>query len=203
MPPILRLDRPTVFLACICLLRIQTSLSNSRISDVLEENFPEYRRVRSELIGKLYDDVQERHPEWISEMLLADRHSREIEQMLDLVRSRGLCRRDRFPRDTRRTGEMIAHLEDLVNTPGVDARRVESVGGRGMMERAQMAERMEVDQDYLNALPPELREEVLMQQLGIGSQPTSAAEGSTVISRDFLDALPPDIRDEVLQHRAL
>lgn len=176
----LRRTRPTEFLACLCLLRIYTALDYSRISDTLALNFPEYSRLRSGLIRQLYDDVQELHPGWVRTMHSADRYSDEIQQMLALVRSGGLSRRDRFPRDTRNTEAMIAYLEDLMNTPEV-----------------------EVDQDYLDALPPELREEVLMQQRAIRLQSPSTAQGSTEISREFLDALPPDIRDEVLQQRAM
>lgn len=199
----LRRTRPTEFLACLCLLRIYTALDYSRISDTLALNFPEYSRLRSGLIRQLYDDVQELHPGWVRTMHSADRYSDEIQQMLALVRSGGLSRRDRFPRDTRNTEAMIAYLEDLMNTPEVEVQRVEGTVGGRMVERAQWVEGVEVDQDYLDALPPELREEVLMQQRAIRLQSPSTAQGSTEISREFLDALPPDIRDEVLQQRAM
>ena len=60
-----------------------------------------------------------------------------------------------------------------------------------------------IDRDYLDALPDELREEVLMTQLAEQrSQAAAAGEEPTDISREFLEALPPEIRDELLQHEA-
>ena len=60
-----------------------------------------------------------------------------------------------------------------------------------------------IDLEYLNALPDELREEVLMQQLAEQrSQAAVAGEAPTEISPEFLNALPPDIREEILQQEA-
>lgn len=62
---------------------------------------------------------------------------------------------------------------------------------------------MGIDLEYLDALPEELREEVLMHQLQLQrSQAAAAGEEPTDISREFLEALPPDIRDELLQQEA-
>ena len=60
-----------------------------------------------------------------------------------------------------------------------------------------------IDLEYLDALPEELREEVLMQQLAEQrSQAAAAGEEPTDISREFLEALPPEIREELLQQEA-
>ncbi|KAL5116234.1 E3 ubiquitin-protein ligase tom1 [Pleosporales sp. CAS-2024a] len=84
-----------------------------------------------------------------------------------------------------------------------------------------------IDQEYLNALPEELREEVLMQQVAERrqeqraqqrqqqqqqqqqAQPQQAAEPAaqtgdqpTDIDEQFLAALPPEIREELLQQEA-
>ena len=62
---------------------------------------------------------------------------------------------------------------------------------------------MGIDLEYLDALPEELREEVLMHQLQLQrSQAAAAGEEPTDISREFLEALPPDIREELLQQEA-
>ncbi|KAL8908110.1 MAG: hypothetical protein Q9207_001002 [Kuettlingeria erythrocarpa] len=62
---------------------------------------------------------------------------------------------------------------------------------------------MGVDLEYLEALPEELREEVLMHQLAEQrSQAITAGETPSDISREFLEALPPDIREELLQQEA-
>ncbi|KAF2005153.1 hypothetical protein P154DRAFT_353817 [Amniculicola lignicola CBS 123094] len=62
---------------------------------------------------------------------------------------------------------------------------------------------MGIDLEYLEALPEELREEVLMQQLAEQrSQATQAGEQPSDISQEFLNALPPEIREELLQQEA-
>lgn len=62
---------------------------------------------------------------------------------------------------------------------------------------------MGVDLEYLEALPEDLREEVLVQQLALQrSQAAAAGEAPSDISREFLQALPPDIREELLQQEA-
>ena len=62
---------------------------------------------------------------------------------------------------------------------------------------------MGVDLEYLEALPEDLREEVLMHQLALQrSQAVAAGEAPSDISREFLEALPPDIREELLQQEA-
>ncbi|KAF2806197.1 uncharacterized protein BDZ99DRAFT_91844 [Mytilinidion resinicola] len=62
---------------------------------------------------------------------------------------------------------------------------------------------MGIDMEYLDALPEDIREEVLMQQVQEQrSQAAAAGEEPTDISREFLEALPPDIREELLQQEA-
>lgn len=62
---------------------------------------------------------------------------------------------------------------------------------------------MGVDLEYLDALPEDLREEVLMTQITLQrSQAAAAGEEPTNINREFLEALPPDIREELLQQEA-
>lgn len=60
-----------------------------------------------------------------------------------------------------------------------------------------------IDQEYLDALPEELREEVLMQQVQEQrAQQAQTSDNPTDISQEFLDALPPEIREELLQQEA-
>ncbi|MCJ1428953.1 hypothetical protein MMC29_006865 [Sticta canariensis] len=201
MPPTLRLDRVTVYLACLCLLRIKTRLSCSEIANLLKGNFPEYDLLTPDVIRQIYGDVERLRPEWIREMYRADRHSDEIEQMLHAVRSGQFSSRDRFPRDTRHTREMLDYIAELMRMPEEqEMQRVEEVEVRRMAHGRESEDRPQrVDQDYLDALPEELREEVLMQQHAKSSH--DAGE-STDISHEFLEALPPDIRSELLQQRA-
>jgi E3 ubiquitin-protein ligase HUWE1 len=60
-----------------------------------------------------------------------------------------------------------------------------------------------IDLDYLEALPEDIREEVLMQQVAEHrSQNPPTESNPTDIDNDFLDALPPEIREELLQQEA-
>lgn len=61
-----------------------------------------------------------------------------------------------------------------------------------------------IDPTFLEALPDELRQEVLNQHFRERrTQTTQPAETTEPISPEFLEALPPDIREEVLQQEAL
>ncbi|KAH8926761.1 hypothetical protein BT69DRAFT_1317383 [Atractiella rhizophila] len=60
-----------------------------------------------------------------------------------------------------------------------------------------------IDPTFLEALPDDMREEVLNQHIR-ETRATAATQGAnSAISSDFLDALPPEIRAEVLQQEAL
>lgn len=59
-----------------------------------------------------------------------------------------------------------------------------------------------IDVEFLEALPDDLREEVLNQHLRNRPAPVQPVEDDS-ISPEFLDALPPDIREEVLRQEAI
>lgn len=60
-----------------------------------------------------------------------------------------------------------------------------------------------IDLAYLDALPEDIRQEVLMSQIAIQrSQAAAAGDPPTEISHEFLEALPADIREELLQQEA-
>ncbi|CAO3635514.1 unnamed protein product [Mucor hiemalis] len=59
-----------------------------------------------------------------------------------------------------------------------------------------------IDVEFLEALPDDLREEVLNQHLRNRPAPVQPVEDDA-ISPEFLDALPPDIREEVLRQEAI
>ncbi len=62
---------------------------------------------------------------------------------------------------------------------------------------------MSIDAEYLEALPEELREEVIMQQYAEQRhQAEEQGQPPTDINREFLEALPDDIREELLQQEA-
>lgn len=62
---------------------------------------------------------------------------------------------------------------------------------------------MDIDPEYLEALPEEFREEVIMQQLAEQrSNAVASGDEPHEFNADFLEALPPDIREEILQQEA-
>ena len=97
---------------------------------------------------------------------------------------------------------------------------VTDTGGHGQTENpssSQSAERqivtfngaqlditeMGIDRAYLEALPEEIRNEVLMSQIAMQrAQNVSAGEAPTELDSEFLEALPAEIRAELLQQEA-
>nr|POE96490.1 e3 ubiquitin-protein ligase tom1-like [Quercus suber] len=62
---------------------------------------------------------------------------------------------------------------------------------------------MGIDAGFLEALPEEMREEVIMQQVvQQRAQAPQTGETPSEISPEFLEALPPDIQDELLRQEA-
>lgn len=62
---------------------------------------------------------------------------------------------------------------------------------------------MDIDPEYLEALPEEIREEVIMQQLAEQrSHAAATGEEPSEINPEFLEALPTEIREELLQQEA-
>ncbi|XP_063928722.1 E3 ubiquitin-protein ligase HUWE1 isoform X2 [Zophobas morio] len=68
-----------------------------------------------------------------------------------------------------------------------------------------------VDPSFLEALPPDMRQEVLeqhrilrlQQRIAARTENTEAATGSTEVSPEFLAALPPSLQEEVLSQQRL
>jgi E3 ubiquitin-protein ligase HUWE1 len=62
---------------------------------------------------------------------------------------------------------------------------------------------MSIDAEFLDNIPEELREEVIMQQYAAQRhQAEEQGQPPTDINREFLEALPDDIREELLQQEA-
>ena len=104
------------------------------------------------------------------------------------------------PATASETNENIMTMEEAAQAgPSEPAERVvTTIRGRELDITG-----MGIDLEYLDALPEELREEVLMSQVALQrSEAAAAGQEPTDISREFLEALPPDIREELLQQEA-
>ena len=112
------------------------------------------------------------------------------------------------------TEEGLAEMEGVESTqpadaPGEPPAAAEPVEARPRITYTFRGQELDItdlgiDVDYLEALPEELREEVLQSQ--VLEQRARAAESGqepTSFDQEFLQALPPDIRDEVLRQEAL
>ncbi|KAK6528468.1 hypothetical protein TWF281_009709 [Arthrobotrys megalospora] len=60
---------------------------------------------------------------------------------------------------------------------------------------------MGIDPEFLEALPEEVREEVLTNHIREQQQASNTGEQTNEISPEFLDALPDDIRQEIIQQQ--
>lgn len=103
------------------------------------------------------------------------------------------------PANTSGVNENAMPTEEAAPGPSEPAERVvTTIRGRELDITG-----MGIDLEYLDALPEELREEVLMSQVALQrSEAAAAGQEPTDISREFLEALPPDIREELLQQEA-
>ncbi|MCJ1466586.1 hypothetical protein MMC07_005206 [Pseudocyphellaria aurata] len=112
MPP-LHANRPTLLLASISLLQLHTHLTSAHIAALLHANFPEYAPWPGpEDVQRMHHDVAAAHPEWLAGLLSLPAH--EVHEMLFLLGSEGLRRRESFPRDQRGARQARAYLENLI-----------------------------------------------------------------------------------------
>ncbi|KAK2731309.1 hypothetical protein FQN55_004780 [Onygenales sp. PD_40] len=85
--------------------------------------------------------------------------------------------------------------EEAEQGPSETAPRMTTIRGRQLDISS-----MDIDPEYLEALPEDIREEVIMQQVAEQrSQAVASGEEPSEINPEFLEALPADIREELLQ----
>lgn len=192
----------------------------------LEEE--EVKRMK-EQAEKLKKEEQEAREKAEKEQQERERHQREAEA----AREAELREHAQAQEDTQGNSQETGDTEDEGAMEGVESTQNEpsaEAGDRGETAEAPVsneestaagpsepAERVRttirgrelditglgIDLAYLDALPEDIREEVLMSQLAIQrSQAQAAGEEPTDISREFLEALPADIREELLQQEA-
>ena len=101
--------------------------------------------------------------------------------------------------ETHASGEAVAEPSTAAGSPQMPAQRVfTTIRGRQVD-----ITNMSIDAEYIEALPEELREEVIVQQYAQQRhQAEEQGQAPTDINREFLEALPEDIREELLQQEA-
>ncbi|KAL2835186.1 hypothetical protein BDW59DRAFT_4863 [Aspergillus cavernicola] len=156
-------------------------------------------RERQERIAKEEEDEKERNRKEEEE---SARQQQEREQQIAEPQAPDAAPEpmdDVQRTDTTAEDTTAAQPDQPESGPAEPARRVHTtIRGRQLDITA-----MEIDPEYLEALPEELREEVIMQQLAEQrSQAVAAGEEPSEINPEFLEALPAEIREELLQQEA-
>ena len=209
--------------------RVINTLLRALVPPAFEKKRREEEELKSmkEQVDKLRREEQELREKAEKEQEERDRQQRETEaaraaELIEQARAQEeLPETSRETEDTDDEGAMEG-VESTQNGTAVDERVETSEAPVSTEESAaagpsEPAERIRttirgrelditglgIDLAYLDALPEDIREEVLMSQLAIQrSQAQAAGEEPTDISREFLEALPADIREELLQQEA-
>lgn len=95
-PPILTLSRPTILLACICLLRLHTDFPDHFIAQILFHSFPEMPLLPTD-ISQFFDHTCVIRPRWVREMCLAENDDEIVLGTMELLRTRVLADVSLFP----------------------------------------------------------------------------------------------------------
>ncbi|KAK2981039.1 hypothetical protein RJ640_005931 [Escallonia rubra] len=92
-----------------------------------------------------------------------------------------------------------AFLHSVTEVSEIPNQEADQAGAAEVQQQVVEDDSGSIDPAFLDALPEELRAEVLSAQPGQASQPSQAEpQNSGDIDPEFLAALPPDIREEVL-----
>ncbi|ORX50832.1 hypothetical protein DM01DRAFT_1090162 [Hesseltinella vesiculosa] len=113
-----------------------------------------------------------------------------------------------------RQQQELAEAMDVSSSPAPDATEEVTVADESQTDQQQQRTTIiingepvdisgtGIDVEFLEALPDDLREEVINQHMR-EQQPAPQPAEEDSISPEFLDALPPDIREEVLRQEAI
>ena len=94
--PALSLNRPTILLACILLLRLHTDYSDRLISSILLSSFPDMPLFPMD-VGRIYDHTCVYRPRWAREMALVGNRGELFLGMLALLEARVLADVNLYP----------------------------------------------------------------------------------------------------------
>ncbi|KAI9681270.1 MAG: hypothetical protein M1817_002552 [Caeruleum heppii] len=192
-------------------LRHEKSLVEARLAREKKDKDDEEARVAKEEAEKLEKEKREAEEQREATVAGAAPAAAEVQPIEDIAND--------TPAETAaEEAPEVERTSDGSAMEGVEATEVvppgEGAGGPSSQEPATRVRttirgrelditELDIDPDYLDALPEELREEVLLHQIAERrSQAASTGEQPTDISREFLEALPDDIRAELLEQEA-
>lgn len=187
--------------------RVVNSLLKVMVPPAIEED----KRIFTHLEEARKRREEERAERERQERIAKENEEREQKQREEEENARRQQEREQQEAERQAAGDTAGPMDDVQRTdvdegaaqaeaaPSEPPRRVmTTIRGRQLDITG-----MEIDPEYLEALPEDLREEVIMQQLAEQrSQAAAAGEEPTEINQEFLEALPLDIREELLQQEA-
>lgn len=198
--------------------RVVNSLLKVLVPPAIEEEKVRQRQLEEELLRREEERVERERQEQVAKEEAERERKRKEEEEEALRRQQEAERAERAaeesaqqvtghpegePMDdvqpTESTQEQVAapaETDPAVAGPSEPAPRIHTtIRGRQLDITG-----MDIDPEYLEALPEDIREEVIMQQLTEQrSQAAASGEEPSEINPEFLEALPPDIREELLQ----
>lgn len=187
--------------------RVVNSLLKIMVPPAIEED----KKIQKQLEEARKRREEERAERERQERIAKEEEEKERKRKEEEENARRQQEREQQEAERRATGDIAEPMDDVRRTEAGEGRAQAQEGPVEPPRRIHTTIRgrqlditgMEIDPEYLEALPEELREEVIMQQLAEQrSQAAAAGEEPSEINQEFLEALPPDIREELLQQEA-
>ncbi|KAJ5949254.1 hypothetical protein N7454_000838 [Penicillium verhagenii] len=188
--------------------RVLNSLMKVMVPPAIEEG-KQNQKIEEEKQKRLREQLAEKERQ---ERIAREEEEREKKRKEEEENSRLEAEREQLEAERQLAG-VDEPMEDIQQTEN-SAEPVASSSTQPELEPAQRVVHttirgqqlditaLEIDPEYLEALPDDLREEVIMQQLSEQRSQAAAAGEDTEINQEFLEALPAEIRDELLQQEA-
>ena len=187
--------------------RVVNSLLKILVPPAIEEEKRRQKQVEEERKKREEERVERERQERIAK----EEEEKERKRKEEEENARREQERQQEEAERQAAGEVAEPMDDVQHThtessehpsrpePAADAPRVHTtIRGRQLDITG-----MDIDPGFLEAIPEELREEVIMQQLAEQrSQAAAAGEEPSEINPEFLEALPGEIREELLQQEA-
>ena len=191
--------------------RVVSSLLKVLVPPAIEEEKKRQKQMEEERKRR----EEERAERERQERIAREEEEKERKQKEEEENTKRQQERERQEAERRAAGEVSEPMDDVQRTDtaaeGVEPSTQADSGPSEPRPRVHTMIRgrqiditeMEIDPEYLEALPEELREEVIMQQVAEQrSQAAAAGEEPSEINPEFLEALPSEIREEVLEAEA-
>ncbi|BCR83410.1 E3 ubiquitin-protein ligase TOM1 [Aspergillus chevalieri] len=188
--------------------RVINSLLKILVPPAIEEEKKRLKQLEEERKRREEERAEKEHQERIAR----EEEEKERKRQEEEENAKRQQEREQQEAERQAAGEAAEPMDDVQQTESAaEAAAAPESGPAEPVQRVTTTIRgrelditgMEIDPEYLEALPEDLREEVIMQQVAEQrSQAAAAGEEPSEINPEFLEALPDDIREELLQQEA-